>query len=126
MSPVTSRVVITGVLLLFTLVSGIWLSNSGKPINGAVFNVHKLIALAMVVFMGVTVHHLTRGTDLRATALTAIVATGLLLVSLFVSGALLRTGKLAYPTLLGTHQVMAMLVSVCAAVTTYLLAGRRS
>jgi len=125
MGPVTSRVMITGLLLLFTLASGIWLSHTGKPINVAILTIHKLIALAMVVSAGLTVHRLSKGADLPATALMAVGITGLCLLSLVGSGALLSIGKLAHPTVLSTHQVMAILVSVCAAVTTYLLSGGR-
>lgn len=125
MGPTASRVMITGLLLLLTLASGIWLSHTGKPVSGAVFTVHKLLALSMVVFAGLTVHHLSRGADLRATALVAAGVAGLSLLALFGSGALLTIGKQASPAVLSTHQVMAALFTVCAAVTTYLLSGGR-
>lgn len=125
MGPVASRVMITGLLLLFTLASGIWLSHTGKPISVAVLTIHKLIALAMVVSAGLAVHHLSKGADLRVAAHLAAGVTGLCLLSLFGSGALLSIGKLAYLPVLRTHQVMAILVPVCAAVTTYLLSGGR-
>jgi hypothetical protein len=38
-----------GIIFLLTLVFGIWLSNSGKPYNGILFNIHKLIALGAVI-----------------------------------------------------------------------------
>ena len=38
-----------GIAFLMTLISGLWLSRAGKPLNVAIFNIHKLIALAAVV-----------------------------------------------------------------------------
>jgi hypothetical protein len=44
-----SRFIIPGSVFLLTLVSGVWLSCSGKPLNTGIFTVHKLIALGAVV-----------------------------------------------------------------------------
>lgn len=48
------RVIGAGFFYLFIFVSGFWLSRSGKPYNGIVFNIHKLIALVAVVFLVIT------------------------------------------------------------------------
>lgn len=38
---------------ILTVAIGIWLSQKGKPYHEALFNIHKLIALAGVVLVGV-------------------------------------------------------------------------
>jgi hypothetical protein len=40
---------VPGALFLLTLGSGFWLKRAGRLLNGALFNVHKLIALAALV-----------------------------------------------------------------------------
>jgi len=49
-----SKVVITGLFFVFVFLLGFWLSRSGKPYNSLIFNFHKLIGLAMGVFLIVT------------------------------------------------------------------------
>ena len=56
-----------GLLFLFTIGTGIWLSNSGKPYNTLIFNIHKLIALGTVIFTAErSAHHISSpGAKLR-------------------------------------------------------------
>jgi hypothetical protein len=51
------------ILFLLTLVFGFWLSHAGKPYNGMLFNVHKLIALACVVFLGIQFSKMLQAPD---------------------------------------------------------------
>ncbi len=44
-----SKFTLPGILFALTLAFGFWLSHAGKPYNGLLFNVHKLIALGAVV-----------------------------------------------------------------------------
>jgi hypothetical protein len=45
-----------GLFSLFLFLSGFWLSRSGKPYNGIIFNIHKLIALTAVVLFVITLY----------------------------------------------------------------------
>ena len=38
-----------GIAFLLTTGTGIWLSQLGKPLNGVLFTVHKLVAVAAVI-----------------------------------------------------------------------------
>jgi len=116
-----SRIVVTGLLFLFTLVSGVWLSHSGKPYNSAIFTIHKLIALGAVISTAVTVYHLRTGVDIQTFAVGAIVVAGVLLLSLFVSGALLSIGKPEHVAILTIHRVAPLLAVIATALTLYLL-----
>jgi hypothetical protein len=62
-------IAVTGILYLFTLFSGVWLSrslglndprHSRVPISGVIFAVHTLIALGTVIFAGVTIRGLAQ------------------------------------------------------------------
>jgi len=126
MSTSVSRIAVTGLLLLFTLVFGVWLSNTGKPYNSVLFNIHKLIALGAVISTAVTVSHLRTGIDIQTFALGAIVVTGLLFLSLFVSGALLSIGKPEHVAILTIHRIAPFLVVISAAATMYVLVNGKS
>jgi hypothetical protein len=127
MSILTSKTAICGLLFVLTLVSGVWLSHSGKPYNGAIFTIHKLIALATVIIIGVNVYHLYRAVDARTlVALSVIVVSGLLFLALFISGALLSLEISVPEAILKIHQVAPLLALVSSTVTIYLLAASKS
>jgi hypothetical protein len=135
MSISTSKITICGLLFVLTLVSGVWLSQSGKPFNGMIFTIHKLVALATVIIIGVNVYHLYRAMDARTlVALSVIVASGLLFLALFISGALLSLiagallslEKPAPEAILKIHQVAPLLALVSSTATFYLLAVGKS
>ena len=124
MSTIVSRPVISGLLLLFTLISGAWLSHSGKPLNVAIFSIHKLIALATVIVTAAYVQHLYRAVDIRTFLQLAVIAvTGLLFLALFISGALLSRGNPLPEAILRIHQVGPLLALAFSAMTIYLLPG---
>ena len=71
-------ILVAGLLFLFTLIFGISLSRnlrhndpraSGKPLTGALPALHKLVALATVITVAVTIRNLHRGTEFTGTAL---------------------------------------------------------
>lgn len=126
MNTMTSKPIVTGLLLLFTLLSGVWLSNSGRPYNTVIFTIHKLIALGAVIFTVVTVRQLCTGVDIRTLALGAIVATGLLFLALFVTGALLSIGKPDHVAILTVHRAAPLLAVIATAATMVLLVSSKS
>jgi hypothetical protein len=113
-------------LFLFTFVFGIWLSNSGKPYNSVLFNIHKLIALGVVILTAVTVYHLRADVEIRTLILGTIVVTGLLFLALFVSGALLSIGKPDHVAVLMIHRVAPLLVVITTALTLYLMISSKA
>jgi hypothetical protein len=118
---------ICGLLFLFTLISGVWVSHSGKPINVVIFTIHKLIALATVIVVAVNVYHLYRAVDIRSfVELVVIAITGLLFIVLFISGALLSLGKQLPGAILRIHQVAPLLALAFSAMTITLLVSSKS
>ena len=127
MSSIVLRPVIAGLLLLFTLLSGVWLSHSGKPLNVAIFTIHKLIALATVIVIAVNVYHLYGPVDIQnLVELVVIAVTGLLFLALFISGALLSIGKSMPEAILRFHHVAPLLALVFSTMTFYLLVSSQS
>ncbi len=116
---------VAGALLGLTIVSGYWLSSSGYPFNGALFNIHKLIALGAVIAAGVAVYHARAAADFSLLAWSTLAAALLAFLALFVTGALLSINLPAYPAALPVHRVTPYLALLGIAAAGYLLLGAR-
>jgi len=112
-----------GILFLLTLVSGLWLSNKGKPLNSIIFNVHKLVALGVVVTIIIQLYNLIKITDIQSLILALIVVTGLCVVGLFATGALMSAEKMNYAALLTIHRAAPVVAIISMVGAIYLLAG---
>ena len=122
MSDSISIIATIGVLFLIKFLSGIWLSRSGRPLNGIVLTVHKIVSLLIVVLIAITVRRLRQGIAVSAVETSAIVITGLFFLSAVVSGGLLSTGK-PTPAVVGTvHKVTPLLAVLSTATLIYLVA----
>jgi hypothetical protein len=93
-----------GIGLALTLAFGFWLSRLGKPYNGILFNIHKLIALGTVVFAVLQISK-TMNIAPSPFLITMLVLAGLCVVVLFASGALMSIGKLDYALTLTIHRI---------------------
>ncbi|RPI31180.1 MAG: hypothetical protein EHM70_12090 [Chloroflexota bacterium] len=127
MSTIVSKPVVAGLLLLFTLISGVWLSHSGKPLNMVVFTIHKLIAMATVIVIAANIYPLYRALDVRTFLEPVVIAvTGLLFLALFISGALLSRGNPLPEAILRIHQVAPLLALAFSTMSIYLLVSSKS
>jgi hypothetical protein len=127
MNATTTKHIIAGLLFLFTLISGVWLSHSGKPLNVAIITIHKLIALASVIAIAVNVYLVYTAADIRTfLELVLIAVTGLAFLALFVTGALLSLSKPLQGAVLGIHQVAPLLALAFSATTIYVLVSSKS
>ena len=111
-------------LFILTLVFGFWLSRLGKPYNGVLFNVHKLIALGAVVVTAIQVVNLLCGMETQALAIVLLVVAALCVIALFASGALMSAGKLDYILMLTIHRVVTGALVLCCALALYFLAKK--
>ncbi len=127
-------IVVAGLLFLFTLISGLSLSRnlrhndpraSGRPLAGALPALHKLVALAAVITIAVTIRDLHRGMEFRAVELTPVIFTGLFFVLMFVTGSLLSLGKAANEAVQVSHEVIAVLAFISTSGAIYLLTRGR-
>jgi hypothetical protein len=103
------------------LAFGVWLYRAGRPYPGALFNVHKLLALVVVVLGGIP---MWRGAGASAAAMAVLVVSGLSVAALFVSGALMSAGKLDPRAMRFTHSLAAILLTgACGLALTLRLMG---
>ena len=125
-----SKMIATGIFFLFILLSGFWVSRSGKPYNGLIFNIHKLIGLAAGIYLIRAVYLTHQAAPLSGTQWTAIVITVLLfiltvaaggLLSVLAEGGLQNMGAAAQKTIELVHKVFPYVIVASTGVTVYLL-----
>jgi hypothetical protein len=125
MSPIASQLIAGGVLFLFTLLSGVWLSHSGRPLHTVIFTIHKFIALASVIVIANSVHHLYNTVGLKQSVeLLLMAAAALFFLALFVSGAILSRGVPSMGAILKVHQLVPLLALSSSTFMIVLLANR--
>jgi hypothetical protein len=124
-----------GLLFLTTIGAGIWLSRSGRPLNPLIFNLHKFLALGAVIYSAVRVYQFIKssGVTVRLADLFSsqglftilILATSLLVIALFATGAFLSRPKPANPALKAIHITGTVLILFSAAGLIYQLSVGR-
>lgn len=125
MSAFQLRVAGTGLSFLAVLLSGFWLSRSGKPLNVVILTVHKLVSLATMAVLVAIISPVDRIAPLGTIELTASAITGVLFLGTILSGALLSTGKPIPAIVLRMHQILPFLTLFSTAATLYLLLNRK-
>ncbi len=106
-------------LFILTLLFGFWLSHTGKPYNGILFNFHKLLALGSVVFACIQSYKNLQALSWLLIILLAVIA--LSIIALFISGALMSAEKLDYNLMLIIHRMASAVLVFCCIMA--LLAG---
>jgi hypothetical protein len=120
-----NKLLTSGMFILFTIGSGVWLSNAGKPFNTGIFTLHKLIAVATVFFTCVHVYRLYKSLEPRRFFELALVAvTGLAFLALVVTGALLSVNLSLPGFVLTIHQVAPVTALVFAGTSFYHFTAR--
>jgi hypothetical protein len=119
-----SRLLVGGLLYLLIVVTGLRLRRAGRPLNTALFNLHKLVALGTVIAGGAYIRPRFGTLEAGADAAYALLAgAGLFALALFVSGALLSIKESAPPAALAVHKAATLLGLASAAGMVYLLAS---
>ena len=122
---IITKIIISGLLFLIAIVTGLWLSNSGKPLNTLIFTIHKLTALAVVIFAVILFRSLLNNIETNIIIVSMLIAGGLLVLFLFISGVLLSLGKPVNNILLTIHRVIPILTVITIGMTIHLLVGNK-
>ncbi|MGB8214789.1 MAG: hypothetical protein WCE68_14630 [Anaerolineales bacterium] len=121
-----SKLTTSGILFILTLVFGVWVSLTGKPYNGILFTIHKLIALSAVVVTVIQLYQLLKGTQIQVPPLAFIIAAGLCVLVLFFTGAMMSAVKLDYKIMLIIHRIAFILTPMALVVAINFLAGGKA
>ncbi|MFW6287885.1 MAG: hypothetical protein ACOC2J_03955 [bacterium] len=111
-------------LFLLTIGSGIYLSRIGRPLNPVLFNIHKLIALAAVVYTVIVVYGLMKEININVLIVVLISISVLSVIALFTTGALLSTGEESNNLLLITHNITTFLIVISTILVLYSIVKR--
>ncbi|MGD1994535.1 MAG: hypothetical protein PVI59_15175 [Anaerolineae bacterium] len=108
-------------LFVTILLSGYWLSRSGKPYSGLVLTIHKLIAVGTAVLLAVAIIRSGRAGALGTAELITGVVSSVFFLSLVVTGGLLSS-ELQTPAVVSrVHQVAPYLTILSTIATLFLV-----
>ena len=124
MSTSQLRIVGAGLFFLFILLSGFWVSHSGKPYSVLILAIHKLISVAAVIWLGITIRRIAQAGALGATELLPAIVAGFVFLGTIVTGGLLSMDKAMPAIVLRLHQITPYLTVLSTAVTLYLLRAK--
>ncbi len=121
----SSKFLFAGLFFVFILLSGFWLSRTGKPINTAILTIHKLISLGAGIFLGITIYRIHQVTPLSPFEMAAVALTLLFFIAMVATGGMLSTAKPMPGFVFKVHQFMPYLVIISAFANMYLLLVRK-
>lgn len=117
------RIVMIGSLYLLIFGSGFWLTRAGKPYSAIVVTAHKLLSVAALIFLAVSLYQINRGIPLSAMVIAAGVITGLFFLGTIATGAMLTAERQMPAVVLWLHRIAPFLTVIATAVTLYLRLG---
>jgi hypothetical protein len=106
-------IIIDVLLFTITLIFGAALASSAKHYNVAIFAIHKLSALGVVVLTSIFCYNLVKNTSISASFLFILAAAVVSTAALFVTGALMGSGSSAYRALRIIHLVSNPILILC-------------
>jgi peptidoglycan/LPS O-acetylase OafA/YrhL len=123
MNPTTSRLVAAGALFLLTIISGMILSQSNRPLNIGLVTVHKLIAAGSIVLLGMVINQLFKTVDSKGVVELSLTIIGAMsFLALIATGALLTREEMELPgVVLTIHRAGPVVALVASTIATYLL-----
>lgn len=122
METIPTKLIVAGVLAVLTLITGVVLSNAGRPLNSALFNVHKIISVVMIALVIIGVIQLYKVAEAKAMLeLGMIILTIVFFVALVATGGMLSFEREWPAVVLKIHQVLPLVSIAIASLSTYLL-----
>ncbi len=109
---IMSKSIISGLLFLITIVVGIWLNRLGRPFPTSILTVHKVTALGAVIFAVLTVISIFKTSNIPPAILPIVIAGGIFILSLYVTGILLSIEKQTNGILLIVHCLSTVLTVI--------------
>jgi hypothetical protein len=121
MENLTIRIVLAIGFFVLMLLSGIWLRTKGKPYNKLIFSIHKIMTILTILFVARYVILLKKTVEMAQLTVTLFWVSVAFFIISFISGAILSFEKPMPDALTKLHRISALLVTVLAGVTVYLV-----
>ena len=93
MNLIGSNLVSAGAFFLFIFLSGFWLNRAGRPHGMLPVTIHKLIGLALGVYLAWMIYQINKLIPLSSTQIIAVAVTVLFFAVNVATGSLLSTNK---------------------------------
>ena len=124
---IESRILTMAVLFGAIFGSGFWLSRAGRPHNTLILTVHKLISLAAVALLFVTVSQVSRAAPGAQWLLAASIVAGVFFAGTIITGGLVSGLNTPPPVMSVLHKYLpyVTLLATAAAVLYLLFAASR-
>lgn len=106
-------VLIPLILFLITVGFGLWVSAKGRPYHPALFNIHKLVALAGVVLAVLRLPASFQDVDLSGWMAAFLAATGFSALMLFATGGVMSIRKEEPGVALFFHRAGPVIITLC-------------
>lgn len=108
----SNKVIAIGLLFVFIIVSGLWLSSGGRPLSSLRLTVHKLLGVGALVLMIMVFRELNQESKLSSAEMSGAILALIFFLSTIVTGGLLSIDK-SMPTVVERlHQVFPVLTVI--------------
>ncbi len=115
------RLIISGLSFFIIFAIGFVLQHSGKPYNVALFTLHKLVSVGLVVFLVVAVIKINQVAPLSTLQIIVLAISALCFIATVATGGMLSVEK-TWPLIVAVlHKVLPFATLVSTAVSLYLL-----
>ena len=106
------KLIISGIIFIGTIGSGVWLSKLGKPYGTLIFNVHKFVALGFIVYSFVVIKNLIKTIDTTTAMWFLILLSGVLILTLLATGGIVSASQEIKKALVVVHKISSILLLI--------------
>ncbi len=117
MKGIDMRVIYVAIVFFLAIISGVWVTRTGRPLNNLIFTIHKLIALTSLVLTAIIVKKMSSGLEIPSSIMIWIVITWVLFAAMVVTGGALSFDKLAHRAIRVTHSILPLLTVISAGIS---------
>lgn len=110
-------------LFLLVILSGIFLSKNGRPLNSTIFTIHKIVSITAIIYCSIFIVNSLKVVNLNHQITVCIILSTLFVVLEIVTGAILCFETTINSTLKILHKIMPALIFIFVGITLYLLAS---
>lgn len=98
------KIAINAILLVITIIAGLFMHKMGKPYNNIVFSIHKFATIGFVVFLAFLLFNYSKTYDIELYPSIFAAMAALSVLVLMISGALLSLDKF-FDRMLLVHRI---------------------
>jgi len=114
-----NKIIFSFIGFIIIILLGIWLSNSGRPFNPLIFNIHKLLAITLVIFNYFIIKNLKKFILFSKSNKVMLLISFLAFLVLIITGGLLSLEEPIKGVVLFLHSTLPAVVFISYSVLVY-------